>query len=164
MCLLLSLFQIHCLFSLDPIPWINHSHNDLHNHPPHFTLPPHIRSTQSRHPSNTQDPITRTASALQHYRLQRLFFLLRGTQVFLCPNPAAKSLTFSLQFGGPRHCNDDCVCDWCGTNVKNASYGTPCSGAGGMGNWKSCRENRVVPTTSTSKMKSIILVKINIGE
>jgi hypothetical protein len=80
------------------------------------------------------------------------FFLLRGTQVCLCPIFTAIILTFLslLQFGGPRHCNDDCVCDWCGTNVKNAPYGTPCAGAGGVGNWTFCRNNCVLPTTSTT--------------
>jgi hypothetical protein len=40
--------------------------------------------------------------------------------------------------GGPRVCDADCTCDWCGTNPLNATYGHPCAEAGSPGNWGFC--------------------------
>ncbi|KAN0117184.1 hypothetical protein V8E51_003161 [Hyaloscypha variabilis] len=49
-------------------------------------------------------------------------------------------------FGGPRHCDGACVCDWLGTNIANASYGTPCAGANSDtpdNNWSWCTDHCV---------------------
>ncbi|KUJ07988.1 uncharacterized protein LY89DRAFT_725331 [Mollisia scopiformis] len=45
----------------------------------------------------------------------------------------------------PRPCDGDCTCDWCGTNNANATYGTPCAGAGSLGNWGYCVANCDAP-------------------
>ncbi|CZR62010.1 uncharacterized protein PAC_11907 [Phialocephala subalpina] len=60
----------------------------------------------------------------------------------------------------PRPCDGDCVCDWCGTNNANTTYGTPCAGAGEPGAWGYCVANCPAPpgssvTPSTSIVKTL---------
>ncbi|KAE8452346.1 hypothetical protein EG329_001046 [Mollisiaceae sp. DMI_Dod_QoI] len=50
----------------------------------------------------------------------------------------------------PRPCDGDCVCDWCGTNNADATYGTPCAGAGNVGAWGFCVANCNIPPPSGS--------------
>jgi hypothetical protein len=40
--------------------------------------------------------------------------------------------------------------------VKNAPYGTPCAGAGGVGNWTFCRNNCALPTTSITSSPTLL--------
>ncbi len=65
---------------------------------------------------------------------------------YVIPSLSSKHNLTLFQFSGLRHCDGACVCDWLGTNIANASYGTPWTGASSDTpdkNWSWCTHNCV---------------------